>query len=60
MKTMTTRIAAALGGLLLAGGTQAQEDNKLYLFNWTQYMDPAIIDIPLPKWLRHPLSKFIA
>lgn len=43
MKTMTTRIAAALGGLLLASGTQAQEDNKLYLFNWTQYMDPAII-----------------
>jgi len=43
MKTMTTRIAATLGGLLLAGGVQAQEDNKLYLFNWTQYMDPAII-----------------
>ncbi|MCK0744154.1 ABC transporter substrate-binding protein [Chromohalobacter nigrandesensis] len=43
MKTMTTRIAATLGGLLLASGVQAQEDNKLYLFNWTQYMDPAII-----------------
>ncbi|MCK0767927.1 ABC transporter substrate-binding protein [Chromohalobacter canadensis] len=43
MKTMTTRIAATLGGLLLASGVQAQDDNKLYLFNWTQYMDPAII-----------------
>lgn len=44
MKTMTTRIAVALGGLMLAGGVQAQEENKLYLFNWTQYMDPAIIE----------------
>ncbi|SDL60658.1 spermidine/putrescine transport system substrate-binding protein [Modicisalibacter muralis] len=43
MKTTTTRLAAALGGLLLATGVQAQE-NKLYLFNWTQYMDPAIIE----------------
>ena len=41
MKTTTT-IAVALGSLLLVGGTQAQE-NKLYLFNWTQYMDPEII-----------------
>lgn len=43
MKTTTTRIAATLGGLLLATGAHAQE-NKLYLFNWTQYMDPAIIE----------------
>ncbi|MEC9483417.1 MAG: spermidine/putrescine ABC transporter substrate-binding protein [Halomonas sp.] len=43
MKTMTARIAAVLGGLALAGGVQAAE-NKLYLFNWTEYMDPAIID----------------
>ncbi len=43
MKTMTTRIAVTLGGLLLAGGVQAEE-GKLYLFNWTQYMDPEIIE----------------
>lgn len=43
MKTMTTRIAVVLGGLLLAGGVQAEE-GKLYLFNWTEYMDPEIID----------------
>lgn len=43
MKTITTRIAAALGGLLLAGGVQAEE-GKLYLFNWTEYMDPEIIE----------------
>lgn len=42
MKTITTSLAVALGGLLLAGATQAQE-NKLYLFNWTEYMDPEII-----------------
>ncbi|MFD2191246.1 ABC transporter substrate-binding protein [Pistricoccus aurantiacus] len=41
MKTITV-ITAALGGLFLVGGAQAQE-NKLYLFNWTQYMDPEII-----------------
>nr|WP_298375427.1 spermidine/putrescine ABC transporter substrate-binding protein [uncultured Halomonas sp.] len=41
MKTMTT-IATALGSLLLVGSVQAQE-NKLYVFNWTQYMDPEII-----------------
>ncbi|MCD6008294.1 ABC transporter substrate-binding protein [Halomonas sp. IOP_31] len=42
MKTITTRVVTALGGLLLAGATQAEE-GKLYLFNWTAYMDPAII-----------------
>ncbi|SHF51766.1 spermidine/putrescine transport system substrate-binding protein [Modicisalibacter ilicicola DSM 19980] len=41
MKTTTT-MAAVLGSLLLVGGAQAQE-KKLYLFNWTQYMDPEII-----------------
>ena len=35
-------LALSLGGLLLAGNVQAQE-SKLYLFNWTQYMDPEII-----------------
>ena len=43
MKTITTRIAAALGGLVLAGGVHAEE-GKLYLFNWTEYMDPEIIE----------------
>ncbi|TFH88017.1 spermidine/putrescine ABC transporter substrate-binding protein [Billgrantia azerbaijanica] len=38
-----TALALSLGGLLLAGSAQAQE-NKLYLFNWTEYMDPAIIE----------------
>ncbi|MBZ9557226.1 MULTISPECIES: spermidine/putrescine ABC transporter substrate-binding protein [unclassified Modicisalibacter] len=42
MKTIKTQLAAVLGGLLLAGGAQAASE-KLYLFNWTQYMDPAII-----------------
>lgn len=36
-------LALSLGGLLLAGSAQAQE-NKLYLFNWTEYMDPEIIE----------------
>lgn len=42
MKTITTGLAVSLSGLLLAGTVQAQE-NKLYLFNWTEYMDPEII-----------------
>jgi len=42
MTTIKTRLVTALGGLLLAGGAQAASE-KLYLFNWTQYMDPAII-----------------
>ncbi|MFC3283545.1 ABC transporter substrate-binding protein [Litchfieldella rifensis] len=42
MKTIKTSLAVTLGGLLLAGSAQAQE-NKLYLFNWTEYMDPEII-----------------
>ncbi len=38
-------MALSLGGLALAGPLQAQEEaDKLYLFNWTQYMDPAIIE----------------
>jgi spermidine/putrescine transport system substrate-binding protein len=38
-----TPLAIAVGGLLLAGTAQADED-KLYLFNWTEYMDPEIIE----------------
>jgi len=29
---------------LVAGLAQAQDDDKLYLFNWTEYADPAVID----------------
>ncbi|GEN24014.1 putrescine-binding periplasmic protein [Halomonas cupida] len=36
-------LAVSLSSMLLAGGAQAEE-GKLYLFNWTQYMDPAIIE----------------
>jgi spermidine/putrescine transport system substrate-binding protein len=36
-----TRLAVALSGLMLASAAQAQD--KLYLFNWTEYMDPEII-----------------
>lgn len=43
MTTTKTLLAVTLGGLLLAGAAQAQE-SKLYLFNWTEYMDPEIID----------------
>ncbi|MFN2332025.1 MAG: PotD/PotF family extracellular solute-binding protein [Halomonas sp.] len=39
----TMTLALSLGGLMLAGSVQAQE-NKLYLFNWTEYMDPEIIE----------------
>lgn len=40
-----TRVALAisLGSMLLASGAQAEE-NKLYLFNWAEYMDPSIIE----------------
>lgn len=43
MKNVTTRLAVSLGSLLLVGAAQAQE-NRLYLFNWTEYMDPEIIE----------------
>ena len=43
MTNNKTILALSLGGLLLAGSVQAQE-NKLYLFNWTEYMDPEIIE----------------
>lgn len=42
-RTITTQVALALGGLMLAGAAAAQDENKLYLFNWTEYMDPDII-----------------
>ncbi|XKE46669.1 spermidine/putrescine ABC transporter substrate-binding protein [Halomonas organivorans] len=43
MKFNKIAMALSLGGLALAGHAQAAED-KLYLFNWTEYMDPAIIE----------------
>lgn len=41
MTINTTRLAVALSSLMLAGAAQAKD--KLYLFNWTEYMDPEII-----------------
>ncbi|MFP4262840.1 MAG: ABC transporter substrate-binding protein [Halomonas sp.] len=38
-----TALALSIGAALLAGSVQAEED-KLYLFNWTEYMDPEIIE----------------
>ncbi|MGM0536317.1 MAG: ABC transporter substrate-binding protein [Pseudomonadota bacterium] len=38
-----TALALSVGAALLAGSAHAQE-NKLYLFNWTEYMDPEIIE----------------
>ncbi|HSH57468.1 MAG TPA: spermidine/putrescine ABC transporter substrate-binding protein [Halomonas sp.] len=35
-------LVLSIGAVLLTGSVQAQE-NKLYLFNWTEYMDPEII-----------------
>ncbi|MCW4151592.1 spermidine/putrescine ABC transporter substrate-binding protein [Halomonas sp. 18H] len=43
MQINKTPLVLSLAGLMLAGQVQAQ-DNKLYLFNWTEYMDPAIIE----------------
>lgn len=43
MKTMNRNVVMGLGAMLLASTVQAEEDT-LYLFNWTEYMDPAIID----------------
>ncbi|MGD8429706.1 MAG: spermidine/putrescine ABC transporter substrate-binding protein [Ectothiorhodospiraceae bacterium] len=39
----TTLATALLAGLFGSGGVQAQEQKTLYLFNWSQYMDPDII-----------------
>ncbi|NRB54895.1 MAG: spermidine/putrescine ABC transporter substrate-binding protein [Salinicola sp.] len=41
-KPVTSAITAAFCSLLLASQAQAADD-KLYLFNWTEYMDPEII-----------------
>ncbi|SEK58549.1 ABC transporter substrate-binding protein [Halomonas daqiaonensis] len=38
-----TALALSVGAVMFAGSLQAQE-NKLYLFNWTEYMDPEIIE----------------
>ncbi len=40
----TALIAAAVAGLATAGAANAQKADTLYLFNWSQYMDPAIIE----------------
>src|SRR5690606_21114520 len=44
--------------MLNLGGPMAEEDVEPFLYNL--FMDPAIIDIPLPKPLRHWLSRYIA
>lgn len=41
-KPVTSAITAAFCSLLLVSQAQAADD-KLYLFNWTEYMDPEII-----------------
>ncbi|MAM59543.1 MAG: ABC transporter substrate-binding protein [Salinicola sp.] len=41
-KPVTRAITAAFCSLLLVSQAQAADD-KLYLFNWTEYMDPGII-----------------
>ncbi|WP_110687534.1 ABC transporter substrate-binding protein [Salinicola aestuarinus] len=42
--TMTVAVALAIGAIACAGSAQAQQAEKLYLFNWTEYMDPEIIE----------------
>lgn len=44
--------------MLNLGGPMAEGDVEPFLYNL--FMDPAIIDIPLPKPLRHPVSRYIA
>ena len=44
--------------LLNLGGPTGKEDVEPFLYNL--FMDPAIIDIPLPKVLRHALSTFVS
>lgn len=44
--------------LMNLGGPEKREDVAPFLYNL--FMDPAIIDIPLPGVLRHPLCKLIA
>ena len=44
--------------LLNLGGPTSTDDVEPFLYNL--FMDPAIIDIPLPKVVRHRLSSFIA
>ncbi len=44
--------------MLNLGGPMAEADVEPFLYNL--FMDPAIIDIPLPKGLRHWLSCYIA
>lgn len=44
--------------LLNLGGPNRTEDVEPFLYNL--FMDPAIIDIPLPKVFRHSLCKYVA
>ncbi|MDX1531893.1 MAG: ferrochelatase [Rhodothermales bacterium] len=44
--------------LMNLGGPRQLDEVEPFLYNL--FMDPAIIDIPLPKRLRHPLCRFIA
>ena len=44
--------------LLNLGGPDSQETVRPFLYNL--FMDPAIIDIPLPGFLRHPVCKLIS
>lgn len=44
MKIYRSLLLVCLAALLLAAGpASAEQAKKLYLFNWTQYMDPAIL-----------------
>ena len=44
--------------LLNLGGPMGQADVEPFLYNL--FMDPAIIDIPLPKMLRHWVCQLVA
>ncbi|PWG63087.1 ABC transporter substrate-binding protein [Spiribacter halobius] len=45
MRYPSVTVAAAISALLAAGTAVAQdEERKLYIFNWSQYMDPEIIE----------------
>ncbi|SEN52691.1 polyamine ABC transporter substrate-binding protein [Halomonas caseinilytica] len=37
-------LAGIVGACLLGSGTMASAADKLYLFNWTEYMDPEVVE----------------
>lgn len=49
------RVAVVLFNL---GGPRNQDEVESFLYNL--FMDPAIIDIPLPTFLRHPICTWVA